>query len=155
MDKIDLSPTPNSSCYQNCFSFEIWLLLILVIDFYFSFISQESTKITLAPSNADVHIGDNTWMECAASYDPMVDITFVWSLNGQEVDLDKDSTHYESTLVSIRHNHFVCLFSLIRTKCRFIQVKNHALKSDASVVFTGISEMESTVYSKWTLWLQN
>ncbi|XP_032444415.1 contactin-1a isoform X4 [Xiphophorus hellerii] len=58
----------------------------------------ESTKITLAPSNADVHIGDNTWMECAASYDPMVDITFVWSLNGQEIDLDKDSTHYESTL---------------------------------------------------------
>lgn len=81
-------------------------------------------------------------MQCAASYDPMVDITFVWTLNGQEIDLDKDNAHYESTLVSTRHNHFACLFSLIGTKRRFLQVKNPALKSDASVVFTGISEME-------------
>ncbi|XP_047248527.1 contactin-1a isoform X2 [Girardinichthys multiradiatus] len=58
----------------------------------------ESTKITLAPSNADVHVGDNTWMECAASYDPSVDITFIWSLNGQDIDLHKDNKHYESTL---------------------------------------------------------
>ncbi|MED6236790.1 Contactin-1 [Ataeniobius toweri] len=37
-------------------------------------------------------------MECAASYDPSVDITFIWSLNGQDIDLHKDNTHYESTL---------------------------------------------------------
>lgn len=85
------------------FSSLIRFFLILVMIIYASFISQESTKITLAPSNADVHVGENTWVECAASYDPLVDITFIWSLNGQEIDLQKDHTHYESTLVSDHH----------------------------------------------------
>uniref|UniRef100_A0A3Q3A945 Contactin 1 n=1 Tax=Kryptolebias marmoratus TaxID=37003 RepID=A0A3Q3A945_KRYMA len=58
----------------------------------------ESTKITLAPSNADVNVGENTWMQCAASYDPLVDITFVWSLDGREIDLHKDGAHFESIL---------------------------------------------------------
>ncbi|XP_060891776.1 contactin-1a [Labrus mixtus] len=57
----------------------------------------ESTKITLAPSNADVKVGDNAWMQCAASHDSSLDITFVWSLDGRVIDLHKDSQHYERT----------------------------------------------------------
>ncbi|XP_037539657.1 contactin-1a [Nematolebias whitei] len=81
----------------------------------------ESTKITLAPSNADVNVGENTWMQCAASHDPLVDITFVWSLDGREIDLHKDSAHFESILngssnsklliknVQLKHaGHFAC-----------------------------------------------
>lgn len=78
-------------------------ILILAINLSASFFYQESTKITLAPSNADIHAGDDTWMECAASYDPSVDITFIWSLNGRVIDLHKENTHYESILVS---NHW-------------------------------------------------
>uniref|UniRef100_A0A672JLU9 Contactin-1a-like n=1 Tax=Salarias fasciatus TaxID=181472 RepID=A0A672JLU9_SALFA len=57
----------------------------------------ESTKITLAPSNADVKVGENAWMQCAASHDGTLDITFIWSLDGRVIDLDKHSQHYERT----------------------------------------------------------
>ncbi|XP_057691677.1 contactin-1a [Corythoichthys intestinalis] len=58
----------------------------------------DSTKITLAPSNADVKVGENALMECNASHDSSLDITFIWSLDGRVIDLDKDSQHYERTL---------------------------------------------------------
>uniref|UniRef100_A0A8C7T687 Contactin 1 n=1 Tax=Oncorhynchus mykiss TaxID=8022 RepID=A0A8C7T687_ONCMY len=41
----------------------------------------EATKITLAPSNADVTVGESTHMQCAASHDSTLDITFVWTLD--------------------------------------------------------------------------
>ncbi|XP_061629743.1 contactin-1a isoform X1 [Phyllopteryx taeniolatus] len=57
----------------------------------------DSTKITLAPSNADVKVRENAWMQCAASHDSSLDIVFIWSLDGRVIDLDKDSQHYERT----------------------------------------------------------
>ncbi|XP_056138665.1 contactin-1a-like isoform X2 [Lampris incognitus] len=57
----------------------------------------EATKITLAPSNADVKVGENTWMQCTASHDSSLDITFIWSLDGRVIDVHKDSQHYERT----------------------------------------------------------
>uniref|UniRef100_A0A1A8EE95 Contactin 1 n=1 Tax=Nothobranchius kadleci TaxID=1051664 RepID=A0A1A8EE95_NOTKA len=81
----------------------------------------ESTKITLAPSNVDVNAGENTWMQCAASHDARVDITFIWSQDGKEIDLIKNSAHYESILngssnsklliknVQLKHaGHYTC-----------------------------------------------
>ncbi|XP_074488436.1 contactin-1a [Sebastes fasciatus] len=58
----------------------------------------ESTKITLPPSNADVKVGESTTMQCTASRDPSLDITFIWSVDGRIIDLDKESQHYERTL---------------------------------------------------------
>nr|XP_061826411.1 contactin-1a-like isoform X1 [Nerophis lumbriciformis]XP_061826412.1 contactin-1a-like isoform X1 [Nerophis lumbriciformis] len=55
----------------------------------------DSTKITLAPSNADVIVGQNAWMQCAASHDSSLDITFIWSLDGLAIDLDQQGQHYE------------------------------------------------------------
>lgn len=62
-----------------------------------SLLVTDSTKITLAPSNSDVKVGENAWMQCAASHDPSLDITFIWSLDGRIIDLHKDSQHYERT----------------------------------------------------------
>lgn len=61
--------------------------------------TTDSTKITLAPSNADVKVGENAWMQCAASHDLSLDITFIWSVDGQVIDLHKESRHYERTPV--------------------------------------------------------
>ncbi|XP_004563822.3 contactin-1a [Maylandia zebra] len=58
---------------------------------------MDSTKITLAPSNTDVKLGENTSMQCAASHDQSLDITFIWSLDGRVIDLHIDSQHYERT----------------------------------------------------------
>uniref|UniRef100_A0A667WN09 Contactin 1 n=1 Tax=Myripristis murdjan TaxID=586833 RepID=A0A667WN09_9TELE len=57
----------------------------------------EATKITLAPSNADVTVGESARMQCAASHDSSLDITFIWSLDGHVIDLHKDRQHYERT----------------------------------------------------------
>ncbi|XP_053319068.1 contactin-1 [Spea bombifrons] len=54
-----------------------------------------ATKITLAPSNADVTVGENATMQCHASHDPSLDLTFIWSLNGFAIEFDKEDGHYE------------------------------------------------------------
>lgn len=58
----------------------------------------DATRITLAPANADVTEGEDTALQCAASHDTSLDITFIWALEGQAIDLHKDSLHYERPL---------------------------------------------------------
>lgn len=62
-------------------------------------LSPEATKITLAPSNADVTAGEDVRMQCTASHDSSLDITFIWSLDGRVIDLHEDSLHYERSPV--------------------------------------------------------
>ncbi|XP_062849034.1 contactin-1a [Trichomycterus rosablanca] len=53
----------------------------------------EATKITLAPSNADVSMGEIARMQCAASHDLILDLTFIWSLNDQAIDIEEDGKY--------------------------------------------------------------
>ncbi|KAJ8265111.1 hypothetical protein COCON_G00142100 [Conger conger] len=55
---------------------------------------RESTKITLAPSNADINQGENVTLQCHASHDPSMDLTFTWSLNGASLDPEKSGGHF-------------------------------------------------------------
>ncbi|XP_018614227.1 contactin-2 [Scleropages formosus] len=55
---------------------------------------RDATKITLAPSNADINQGENVTLQCHASHDPTMDLTFTWSLNGVLLDLEEPSGHY-------------------------------------------------------------
>lgn len=59
------------------------------------YILSAATKITLAPYNADVTVGENASMQCHASHDSALDLTFIWSLNGFVIEFDDDSNHYE------------------------------------------------------------
>ncbi|XP_024056843.1 contactin-1 [Terrapene carolina triunguis] len=63
----------------------------------------EATKITLAPTNVDVTVGENATMQCIASYDTTLDLTFIWSLNGYMIDFEKEHDHYERR-VMIKNN---------------------------------------------------
>uniref|UniRef100_A0A8C2JV00 Uncharacterized protein n=1 Tax=Cyprinus carpio TaxID=7962 RepID=A0A8C2JV00_CYPCA len=58
----------------------------------------DATKITLAPSSADISVGESARMECAASHDPTLDLTFIWSLDAHVIDFDRDREHYESKM---------------------------------------------------------
>uniref|UniRef100_A0A3Q3W7P1 Uncharacterized protein n=1 Tax=Mola mola TaxID=94237 RepID=A0A3Q3W7P1_MOLML len=49
---------------------------------------RDATKITLAPSNADINQGENVTLQCHASHDPTMDLTFTWALNGVLLDLE-------------------------------------------------------------------
>ncbi|KAG9339729.1 hypothetical protein JZ751_023376 [Albula glossodonta] len=56
---------------------------------------RDATKITLAPSNADINQGENVTLQCHASHDPSMDLTFTWSLNGAPLDPEKVGGHYQ------------------------------------------------------------
>lgn len=55
----------------------------------------DATKITLAPSNADVSVGESARMECGASHDPTLDLAFIWTLGGHVIDFDQEREHYQ------------------------------------------------------------
>uniref|UniRef100_A0A674NVD0 Contactin-3 n=1 Tax=Takifugu rubripes TaxID=31033 RepID=A0A674NVD0_TAKRU len=49
---------------------------------------RDATKITLAPSNADINQGENVSLQCHAAHDPTMDLSFSWNLNGVMLDLE-------------------------------------------------------------------
>uniref|UniRef100_A0A6Q2Z6V4 Contactin 2 n=1 Tax=Esox lucius TaxID=8010 RepID=A0A6Q2Z6V4_ESOLU len=55
---------------------------------------RDATKITLAPSNADINQGENVTLQCHASHDPTMDLTFTWALNGALLDLENPAGPY-------------------------------------------------------------
>uniref|UniRef100_A0A670ZM19 Contactin 1 n=1 Tax=Pseudonaja textilis TaxID=8673 RepID=A0A670ZM19_PSETE len=58
-----------------------------------------ATRITLAPTNVDVTVGLNATMQCLASHDPSLDLTFIWLLNGYPINVDKESDYYERSIM--------------------------------------------------------
>ncbi|XP_048355503.1 contactin-1 isoform X1 [Sphaerodactylus townsendi] len=63
----------------------------------------DSTRIILAPTNVDVTVGYNATMQCLADHDLTLDLTFIWTLNGYPIDVDKESDHYERSIM-IKNN---------------------------------------------------
>ncbi|XP_039971428.1 contactin-2 [Xiphias gladius] len=55
---------------------------------------RDATKITLAPSNADINQGENVTLQCHASHDPTMDLTFTWALNGVLLDVEDSAGQY-------------------------------------------------------------
>lgn len=58
---------------------------------------RDGTKITLAPSNADINQGENVTLQCHASHDPTMDLTFTWALDGFPLDIEQADGHYQRT----------------------------------------------------------
>lgn len=58
------------------------------------FYLADATKITLAPSSADINLGDSLTLQCHASHDPTMDLTFIWTLDDFPIDFDKPGGHY-------------------------------------------------------------
>ncbi|XP_048866322.1 contactin 1b isoform X1 [Brienomyrus brachyistius] len=55
----------------------------------------EATQITVAPSDTGVHVGETARLQCTASHDPDLDITFIWSVDTHVIDFDRENEHYE------------------------------------------------------------
>ncbi|KAM4883140.1 contactin-3 isoform 2-T2 [Thomomys bottae] len=58
-------------------------------------IVTEPTRITLAPSNMDVSVGESVILPCQVQHDPLLDIIFTWYFNGSLTDFKKDGSHFE------------------------------------------------------------
>uniref|UniRef100_A0A673BVK0 Contactin 1b n=1 Tax=Sphaeramia orbicularis TaxID=375764 RepID=A0A673BVK0_9TELE len=46
----------------------------------------EATSLTVAPEDTEVKVGDEVILKCSASYDPMLDITFIWAIDFRSED---------------------------------------------------------------------
>uniref|UniRef100_A0A672K088 Contactin-1-like n=1 Tax=Sinocyclocheilus grahami TaxID=75366 RepID=A0A672K088_SINGR len=55
----------------------------------------EATKIIVAPSDTEAVVGDTTILQCSASYDPSLDITFIWTVDSYVINFYTDFEHYE------------------------------------------------------------
>ncbi|KAI4563808.1 hypothetical protein MJG53_016382 [Ovis ammon polii x Ovis aries] len=58
-------------------------------------IVTEPTRITLAPSNMDVSVGESVILPCQVQHDPLLDTIFTWYFNGALTDFKKDGSHFE------------------------------------------------------------
>ncbi|XP_072281001.1 contactin-2 [Pyxicephalus adspersus] len=56
---------------------------------------REATRITLAPSGSDINQGDSVVLQCHASHDPTMDLTFTWELDGLPVNFEEEYEHYQ------------------------------------------------------------
>lgn len=58
-------------------------------------IVSEATKITVAPSVSEAVVGDSIVLQCSASYDPSLDITFIWTVDSHTINFFTEWDHYE------------------------------------------------------------
>ncbi|XP_075707631.1 contactin-5 isoform X1 [Rhinoderma darwinii] len=56
----------------------------------------EPTKIELIPKRTELTVGESVVLSCKAIHDPLLDISFFWTLNEQPVDFEKEDGHFES-----------------------------------------------------------
>uniref|UniRef100_A0A3P8VQ00 Contactin 1b n=1 Tax=Cynoglossus semilaevis TaxID=244447 RepID=A0A3P8VQ00_CYNSE len=61
--------------------------------------TTEATSLTAPPEDTEARVGDEVILSCAASYDPMLDITFIWSIDFRVIDFDAEWQHYERVMV--------------------------------------------------------
>ncbi|XP_013864935.1 contactin-3 [Austrofundulus limnaeus] len=55
----------------------------------------EPTRITMRPTNMEIIVGESIVLPCQIAYDPDLDISFSWAFNGQLIDFQQDSDHFE------------------------------------------------------------
>ncbi|XP_062271238.1 contactin-3 [Scomber scombrus] len=55
----------------------------------------EPTRITMRPTNMEIIVGESIVLPCQIACDPALDVSFSWAFNGQLIDFQRDSYHFE------------------------------------------------------------
>ncbi|XP_075952378.1 contactin-3 [Anarhichas minor] len=55
----------------------------------------EPTSITVRPTNMEIIVGESIVLPCQIACDPALDVSFSWAFNGQLIDFQRDSDHFE------------------------------------------------------------
>ncbi|XP_062853242.1 contactin-3 [Trichomycterus rosablanca] len=55
----------------------------------------EPSRITQSPSSMEIMVGESIVLPCQVSVDPALDVSFSWAFNGQLIDFQHDSEHFE------------------------------------------------------------
>lgn len=61
--------------------------------------SSEATSLTEVPEDSEVKVGDEIVLKCSASFDPMLDIVFIWAIDFRVIDFNSEWQHYERIMV--------------------------------------------------------
>lgn len=51
------------------------------------------------PEDSEVKVGDEIVLKCSASFDPMLDIVFIWAIDLRVIDFNSEWQHYERIMV--------------------------------------------------------
>ncbi|KAM6984802.1 contactin 1b [Aplochiton taeniatus] len=60
----------------------------------------EATSITVGPEDMLAKVGEEVILQCSASYDPMLDISFIWAIDHRVIDFHAERTHYQRIMES-------------------------------------------------------
>uniref|UniRef100_A0A4W6FXG6 Contactin 3b n=1 Tax=Lates calcarifer TaxID=8187 RepID=A0A4W6FXG6_LATCA len=60
-----------------------------------SVVWPEPTRITMRPTNMEIIVGESIVLPCQIACDPALDVSFSWAFNGQLIDFQRDSDHFE------------------------------------------------------------
>ncbi|KAG7326669.1 hypothetical protein KOW79_010070 [Hemibagrus wyckioides] len=55
----------------------------------------EPSRITQGPSSMEIMVGESIVLPCQVTVDPALDVSFSWAFNGQLIDFEHDSEHFE------------------------------------------------------------
>ncbi|ELK15188.1 Contactin-3 [Pteropus alecto] len=76
----------------------------------------EPTRITVAPSDMDVSVGESVVLPCQARHDPLLRGTFTWYFNGARADAGDDGAHFSASgdlmirNIQLKHSgEYVCV----------------------------------------------
>lgn len=61
--------------------------------------SSDATSLTEVPEDSEVKVGDEIVLKCSASFDPMLDIVFIWTIDFRVIDFNAEWQHYERIMV--------------------------------------------------------
>uniref|UniRef100_A0A4W6FYD7 Contactin 3b n=1 Tax=Lates calcarifer TaxID=8187 RepID=A0A4W6FYD7_LATCA len=80
--------------------------------------TAKPTRITMRPTNMEIIVGESIVLPCQIACDPALDVSFSWAFNGQLIDFQRDSDHFERSISgdlmirNIQLNHggkYVCV----------------------------------------------
>ena len=55
----------------------------------------DPTRITMRPTNMEIIVGESIVLPCQIACDPALDVSFSWAFNGQLINFQRDSDHFE------------------------------------------------------------
>ncbi|XP_053561563.1 contactin-5 [Bombina bombina] len=100
----------------------------------------DPTRIELTPKRTELTVGESIVLSCKAVHDPLLDVSFHWSLNGQPVEFEKEDGHFEniraqasSADLMIRN---ILLIHAGRYGCR-VQTTADSVSNEAEVLVRG------------------
>ena len=77
----------------------VFVCVCVVISHTHLGVFPEATSITVAPEDAVVEVGGEVVLSCSASYDPMLDVTFIWAIDYRVIDFNAERRDFERIMV--------------------------------------------------------